>query len=155
MHINVIFLYTNKQTLRGSIFLSSPECSSEVIWSGWLNSTWMFAMAFVPLRPIHLTHLWPRRRISLYKNSPFKRRVSVNSVKSAVSQYRLETGGDKTIVKCVPTIVSVNTLSFRSFFTNHQLSRESQNSQSSISKTKGTVPACPVITCIIARKRLP
>lgn len=111
-------------------------------------------MAFIPLRPIHLTHLWPRGSISLNKTSAFKYRVSVNS-KSAVSQYKLETGGDKTIVthnfplKCVPTIIScqpvfktlvpstsVNTLCLRSIFTNRHISRESQNSQSSISKTK-------------------
>lgn len=29
-----MFLYTNKQKLRSTIFLSSPECSSEVVWSG-------------------------------------------------------------------------------------------------------------------------
>lgn len=149
-------MYTNKQTLRGTVFLCSPECSSEVIWSGWLNSPWMFTMALIPLRSIHLTHLWPRGSISFNVNPASQYRDSVNS-RSAVSQNRLETGVHKTVIKCVPLTVScqpvfktlvpftsVNTVRCRSISTNRQLWRESQNSQSSISKTKGNglVVAC-------------
>lgn len=129
------------------------------------NSPWMFTMTFIVLRSIHLTHLWPRGRISFNVNSAFKHRISVNS-RSSVSQCRLETGGDKTVTKCAPLTVScqpvfktlvpftcVNLLCFRSISTNCQLWRESQNSQSSISKTKGTglVPACLGIRCIFSR----
>lgn len=107
------------------------------------------AMALMQLRPMCLTYLSPRGRISLSVNCNVKYRVSVSqsprhlAINKIVVTHNLPSKYlPLTISTCrspFKTLVfptSVNTICIRAISTNRHFSRESQNSQSSFSKTK-------------------
>lgn len=111
-------------------------------------------MALMRLRPMCLTYLSPRGRISLSVNCNVKYRVSVSQSSRHLAINKIVVTHNfppkylpLTISTCQPpfkTLVfptSVNTICIRAISTNRHFSRESQNSQSSFSKKKGTAPA--------------
>lgn len=173
--MSLILLSLQKPRLRGKALFSFPLQSFPLklhfclIGKGWLNSPWMFVMALMRLRPMHLTLLSPRGRFALcVNNSDVKYRVSVSQSTRHLAFHKtviaynvpskhltLTISTWQLAVKTLVLPTAVNSLFFHAFSTNQHFSSKSQNGNPSISNKKGTalVPACLgleliIITCL-------